>query len=110
MGDTRDFLTEPMRHFYTMSSDEPTSYGLASIHVFREQGDRMAYKDCLFQSFLRSALSTQGFPKTCSEQVAHINLLPPSLSWEQLWLCLTSALDLMMSCICTVSWESWDVA
>ena len=93
-----------------MSSDEPTSYGLASIHMFGERGDRMAYEDCLFLSFLRSALSRQGFPKTCSEQVAHITSLPPSLSWEQLWLCLTSALDLMMSCICTVPWGSCDAA
>lgn len=83
-----------------MSSDKPTSDGLASIHVFGEQGDRMTYEDCLFLSFLRSALSGQEFPKSCSEQVAHISSLLPSprwssLSWEQLQLCLTSALDLM---------------
>lgn len=57
MGDTRDLLTETTKHFYTMSIDEPTSYGLASIHVFGEQGSRMTYEDCQFLSFPRSALS-----------------------------------------------------
>lgn len=115
MGNTRDFLTEPARHFYTLRSDEPTSDGLASIHAFGELGDRAANEDCLSLSFLRSALSRQGIPKPCSEQAAQIPLLPPSprlgrLRWEQLRLPLLSALALMKPHICTALWGSWAVA
>lgn len=107
MGDTRDLSTEPTRHFYTMSIDKPTLYGLASVHVFRGKWSWMAYEDCQLLSFPKSALSRQELPKTCSGQVAHITSLPPnpqqgSVSWEQLWLLLTSPVDLMMSGICTV--------